>query len=84
MVPTVWTPISPYLVRICLREGPVELVRNGVEVIGEQSGVDVEGHCRGGVPDDPDPAPPEIDPAGGEPPPRPAQARVGRIRMSVL
>ena len=42
---------SPHLVRIRSREGPVELVRNGVEVIGEQSGIDIEGHRRGGVPE---------------------------------
>ena len=40
--------ISPHLVRIQFREGPVELVRNGVEVVGEEACVDVEGHgCRG-------------------------------------
>ena len=44
-------PFGPHLVRIRSREGPVELVRNGVEVIGEEAGIDVEGHGGGGVPE---------------------------------
>jgi hypothetical protein len=50
LIAPVQAPTSPHLVRIRSREGPVELVRNGVEVIGEQSGIDIEGHRRGGVP----------------------------------
>jgi len=37
------------LVSIRFRESPVELIRNGIKVIGEQSGVHVQSHCRGCV-----------------------------------
>jgi hypothetical protein len=37
-------PFGPHLVRIQFHERPVEPVRNGVEVIGEEARIDVEGH----------------------------------------
>lgn len=51
LIAPVQAPTSPHLVRIRSREGRVELVRNGVEVIGQQSGINIEGHRRGGVPE---------------------------------
>jgi hypothetical protein len=44
LVGLAWAPCSPQLVRIQFGEGPVELVRNPIEIVRKEPGVNVECH----------------------------------------
>ena len=50
MISPVRSPSGPHLVRIRFGEGPVELVRNSIKIMGEQAGVDIQGHGCGRMP----------------------------------
>jgi hypothetical protein len=49
LVGLAWKPRGPHLIRIQFREGPVELIRNSIEIVRKEPGVNVECHGRRGV-----------------------------------